>query len=191
VYNCAPAAQFAARADVDPGRAPLVFLGRLDRCKGAHTAIAVARRLQRSLIIAGTISPQIHEREYVVREILPRVDGSLVQFVGAVDNAQKSALLGRAAALLLPVEWDEPFPVVLPEALLCGTPVIGFRRGGIPEGIDDGRTGFVCDDEDGMVRAVSRLGEIDRAACRADAERRFSDAAIVAEYERLYESFLA
>jgi glycosyltransferase involved in cell wall biosynthesis len=80
---------------------------------------------------------------------------------------------------------------VLPESMLCGTPLIAFRRGGVPEGIDDGRTGFLCDDVDEMIEAIGRLGSIDRAAVRAEAVRRFSDAAIVAEYERLYREMAA
>jgi len=102
------------------------------------------------------------------------------------NDSEKNALLGCAAALLLPIEWEEPFPVVLPEALLCGTPVLAFRRGGVPEGIDEGLTGFVCDTSEQMMTAVCRLGELDRAECRAAAERRFSTQAIVDEYEHLY-----
>ena len=83
-----------------------------------------------------------------------------------MDDRQKNELLGGAAALLSPIEWEEPFPVVLPEAMLCGTPVIGFRRGGLPEGIEDGRTGFVCDTTAEMVAAVGRLGAISRHTCR-------------------------
>ena len=98
------------------------------------------------------------EREFFEREVAPRIDGSLVTYIGPVDDAQKNALLGGAAAMLMPIEWEEPFPVVLPESLLCGTPVIAFRRGGVPEGIDDGRTGFVCDTVDEMCAAVGRLG---------------------------------
>jgi glycosyltransferase involved in cell wall biosynthesis len=97
-----------------------------------------------------------------------------------------NALLGRAAALLLPIEWEEPFPVVLPEALLCGTPVLAFRRGGVPEGIDEGITGFVCDTVEQMMTAVCRVAELDRAQCRGIAERRFSRQAVVDEYEQLY-----
>ncbi len=186
IYNCAPTDQFEAVTRTDWREAPLVFLGRLERCKGAHTAIEVAQRTGRRLTIAGNLSTLPEEQEYFEREIEPRLDGRLVQYVGEVDNRAKQELLGGAACLLLPIEWREPFPVVLPEALLCGTPVIAFRRGGVPEGIDHGRTGFVCDTPDEMAECVGRLGEIDRATCRAEAERRFSPAAITAEYERLY-----
>lgn len=190
IYNCAPVDRYRFNAGVDPASAPLVFLGRLDRCKGAHTAIDVAQRTGRPLRIAGTISDLPHEREYFHREIEPRIDGRLVTFVGPVDDAQKNDFLGSAAAMLLPIEWEEPFPVVLPESLLCGTPVISLRRGGVPEGIDEGRTGFVRDDAAGMAEAVGRLGEIDRAFCRAEAERRFSDGAIVGAYLDLYRKML-
>ena len=186
IYNCADPSKYTFRADVDVRSAPLVFLGRLDRCKGPHTAIDVARRLNRRLIIAGNISPVPVEREFFEREVAPRIDGSLVTYIGPVDDAQKNALLGGAAAMLMPIEWEEPFPVVLPESLLCGTPVIAFRRGGVPEGIDDGRTGFNCDTVEEMCAAVGRLGEIDRGTCRSEAESRFSDCAITDDYERLY-----
>jgi glycosyltransferase involved in cell wall biosynthesis len=188
VYNGASPGRYVCRTDVDPERAALVFLGRLERCKGAHTAIDVATRLGRPLIIAGNISTLPHERAYFDQELQPRIDGRLVQYIGTVDDAQKNALLGSAAALLTPIEWDEPFPVVLPEAMLCGTPVIAFRRGGTPEGIDDGRTGFVCDTLDEMVAAVRKLGQIQRGVCRAEAERRFSVDVIADDYERVYRS---
>jgi glycosyltransferase involved in cell wall biosynthesis len=186
IYNCASPERYTCRTDVDPRTAPLVFLGRLERCKGAHTAIGVARRLKRRLILAGNISTLPEEREYFHSEVEPAIDGHLVSYVGPVADREKDSLLGQAAALLLPIEWEEPFPVVLPEALLCGTPVVAFRRGGVPEGIEEGRTGFVCDTIDDMTRAVCRLGEIDRATCRAVGQRRFSRQAIADEYEQLY-----
>jgi glycosyltransferase involved in cell wall biosynthesis len=191
IYNCAAPERYPFVADTNPDTAPLVFLGRLDRCKGAHHAITVAQRLQRRLIIAGNISPLPHEQAYYEAEIAPRVDGSLVTYIGPVGDEQKRALLGQAAAMLLPIEWEEPFPVVLPESMLCGTPLIAFRRGGVPEGIDHGRTGFLCDTVEQMADAVGRLATIDRAAVRAEAIRRFSDAAIVAEYARLYREMSA
>jgi glycosyltransferase involved in cell wall biosynthesis len=177
---------YRPRVDIETAKAPLVFLGRLERCKGAHTAISVARRLKRPLHIAGNISNLPHEKKYFHEEIEPQIDGELIRFLGPVNNEQKNELLGNAAALLLPIEWEEPFPVVLPEALLCGTPVIAFSRGGVPEGISHGKTGFLCRTEQEMAAMVSRLVEIDRAECRAEAERRFSDSVIVDAYERLY-----
>ena len=191
IYNCAAPSRYPFVAGTDPNRAPLVFLGRLDRCKGAHHAITVAERLQRRLVIAGNVSPLAHEQEYFEREIQPRVDGQLVSYIGPVDDRQKKALLGSAAAMLMPIEWEEPFPVVLPESMLCGTPLIAFRRGGVPEGIEHGRTGFLCNTVDEMTVLTGRLAEIDRAVVRAEAEARFSDRAIVGAYQRLYERMCA
>ena len=187
IYNCAVPARYPFVAGTDPRTAPMVFLGRLDRIKGAHHAITVARRLQRRLIIAGNISPLPHEEHYFRDEIAPKVDGTLVSYLGPVDDARKRTLLGEAAAMLLPIEWEEPFPVVLPESMLCGTPLIAFRRGGVPEGIDHGRTGFLCETVDEMTALVARLPELDRGVVRAEAERRFSDSAVAGEYERLYQ----
>jgi len=191
IYNCAVPSRYVFTGATDPATAPLVFLGRLDRCKGVHHAITVAQRLQRRLIIAGNITPLPHEEQYFREDIAPRLDGKLVTYIGPVDDEQKRALLRTAAAMLLPIEWDEPFPVVLPESMLCGTPLIAFRRGGVPEWIDHGRTGFLCDDVDGMCALVARLPEIDRAVVRREAERRFSDTAIAGEYHRLYERLAA
>jgi glycosyltransferase involved in cell wall biosynthesis len=190
IYNCAPVARYSPRYDVDAATAPLVFLGRLERCKGAHSALDVAERLDRPLLIAGNLSDLPEEKAYFETEIAPRIDGQRVRFLGPVDDAEKNQLLGSAAALLLPIEWLEPFPVVLPEALACATPVVAFRQGGVPEGIDHGRTGFLCDTVDEMAALVRRLPEIDRHTCRAEAERRFSDTAIVGEYEALYRELL-
>lgn len=191
IYNCAVPDRYRFNADVDASCAPLVYLGRLDRCKGVHHAITVAERLQRPLLIAGNISPLVHEQQYFDQQLKPRIDGRLIRYVGPVDDAEKQALLGSAAAMLLPIEWEEPFPVVLPESMLCGTPLIAFRRGGVPEGIDHARTGFLCDTVDEMTELVAQLPRIDRRIVRSEAERRFSDRAIVADYERLYQRLCA
>jgi glycosyltransferase involved in cell wall biosynthesis len=187
VYNSAEPSRYRFVPSVPP-EAPLVFLGRFERCKGAHSAIEVARRTKRTLLLAGTQSPLVEEQQYFETEIKPQIDGELIRFVGPVDDQAKQALLGHAAALLLPVEWEEPFPVVLPEALLCGTPVVSFRRGGNPEGIVHGTTGFICDTIDDMCDAIEQVGALDRAACRSDAEQRFSTRVIADAYLRLYET---
>ena len=149
-----------------------------------------AKRLERTLVIAGNISTLAHERAYFEQEIQPSIDQRLIHYVGPVNDAQKNEILGNAAALLMPIEWEEPFGIVLPEAMLCGTPAIAFRRGGVPEVVEHGRTGFLCDTLDEMVQAVADLPSLDRRACRAEAERRFGIDAIVSEYERLYDAQL-
>jgi glycosyltransferase involved in cell wall biosynthesis len=186
VYNCARPSLYRVSLAVDAAAAPLVFLGRLERCKGAHTAIDVALATGRDLIVAGNVSSLPEERAYFDQELRPRFDDRQVRYIGPVDDRQKLALLGGAAALLLPIEWEEPFPVVLPEALLCGTPIVALGRGGVPEGIDQGVTGFVCATAAEMADVIPRLPTIDRARCRAEAERRFSDTVIADEYEALY-----
>lgn len=191
VYSCVSADQYQFYEGADPCTAPLAFLGRLERLKGAHSAIAAARKAGRKLIIAGNISNDPVERTYFETEIKPHIDGTAVEYIGPVDNAGKNQLFGSAAALLLPVEWEDPFPVVLPEALLCGTPVIAFRNGGVPEGIIDGKNGFVCDTADEMAKLIGRLPEIDRKFVRADAETRFSASAVADDYLELYRRALS
>ena len=169
-----------------PGDAPLVFLGRLDRIKGAHHAIAVARRCGRRLVLAGPRATTGADADYFDEAIAPHLGDSAIAWIGPVDDAQKAALLGGAAALLMLVDWDEPFGIVMAEALACGTPVIGFRRGSIAEVVRDGTTGFVCDTEDQAVTAVGQLPRISRAAVRADCASRFASTVIVDQYEALY-----
>src|SRR6185437_15730813 len=111
--------------------------------------------------------------------VLPHIDGVRIQYIGPVGDIEKNQLLGRAAALLMPSLWDEPFGIVMAEAMACGTPVIGMRRGSVPEVVADGETGFIVDDVTGMCAAVARVGTIDRAAVRARAERLYSDEAVV------------
>ncbi|HEY3082156.1 MAG TPA: glycosyltransferase family 4 protein [Chloroflexota bacterium] len=186
--------------EYEPRQGPgdyLAFLGRVSPTKGVDAAIRVARRVGRPLKIAarlplpdGYVPDAQRDREYYERVVEPLLDGPGVEFVGEVGGREKRRFLGDAAALLFPIAWPEPFGLVMPEALACGTPVIALRQGSVPEVLTHGRTGFVCDDEDGMVEAVGRLGELDRADCRAEAERRFSPAAMAAAYERAYEQLL-
>lgn len=167
-----------------PDDAPLVFLGRIEHIKGTHLAIEIARRSGRRVVIAGNI-PREHQA-YFDEQVKPRLDGDRVSYIGQVDDRQKNALLGQAAAFLMPILWEEPFGIVMAEALACGTPVLGLRRGAVPEVVEDGVTGFVCDDVDGLVAAVGRIGVLDRRASRQRAERLFSDHAVVDAYLGVY-----
>ena len=185
VYNGVPLETYQWTAQVGP-HAPLVYLGRIEEIKGVHLAIKVAKKSQRRLIIAGNLPGAEHHRRYFAEQIEPHVDGRTVQYVGAVDDVAKNQLLGSSAALLMPLLWEEPFGIVMAEALACGTPVIGLRRGSLPEIVQDGVNGFVCDAVEQMVSAVGCLSQIDRQVCRRIAEEKFSDRVIVAAYERLY-----
>ena len=169
-----------------PSDAPLVFLGRIQQDKGPHIAIKVAKRAGRELIIAGFHDASGRQYEYFTKEVLPYIDGKAVKYIGLVNDTQKNELLGNASALLFPIQWDEPFGLVMIEALACGTPVISFRRGAIPEVIKHKETGFVCDSIDDMLDAVKNINSINRARCRQEAEERFSDKAVVERYEQLY-----
>jgi len=166
--------------------APFVFLGRVEASKGPHLAIEMARRTKRPLVIAGNI-PSEHQR-WAETHVLQHVGGEAIRYLGPVDDAQKNALLGDAVALLMPIEWDEPFGIVMAEAMACGTPVLGLRRGAVPEVVEDGVTGIVRDDLDGLVAAATELARIDRAACRARVERLYSADAVVEAYLASYRS---
>lgn len=169
--------------------APLVFLGRVEHIKGVHVAISVAQRAGRRLILAGNV-PSGHD-SYFSERVRPHLDGTMVEYAGPVDDAAKNRLLGGAAALLMPVLWEEPFGIVMAEALACGTPVLGFGRGAVPEIVRDGVTGFICGDEDEMVRAAGRIDRLSRSACRESAEQRFSQSALVDGYTAVYRELLS
>ncbi len=181
VFNCVDASSYSAVARV-PDDAPLAFLGRIERIKGTHTAVEIAKAAGRRLVIAGNIA----DAGYFRSEIEPHIDGRSVTYIGEVDDAAKNRMLGGAAALLMPIEWDEPFGIVMAEACACGTPVIGFARGSVPEVVRDGATGFVVSTVAEAVQAVARLPAIDRRSVRRDCEQRFSCDAIVGAYEQLY-----
>jgi glycosyltransferase involved in cell wall biosynthesis len=150
------------------GGEDFVFLGRIAEEKGAHLAAEAAHRCGAPLILAGRVGVA-EEQEYFDERVRPLLDDRVL-FLGEVDSGQKRGLLAGARALLFPIEWDEPFGLVVVEALACGTPVIAFRRGAVPELIEDGTTGFIVDDLDGMVAAMGKVADIDRAACRRSVE---------------------
>jgi len=175
VYNCVDTDghRFAAR----PATPPYVaFLGRLTPNKGVHLAIEAARRAGVPLVIGGNVTDEPGARAYFESQVRPRLSPDCT-WIGPYDDRAKVALLQGASALLFPIQWDEPFGLVMIEALACGTPVIAFRRGSTPEVVRHGQTGFLCDTPDEMSAAVTRVSALDRAACRRDAEERFSTAA--------------
>jgi glycosyltransferase involved in cell wall biosynthesis len=188
VYNGVPRDLYTFQPNVEED-APLVFLGRVEKIKGTHLAIDVAKRSGESLIIAGNVSNE--HRTYFEDQIEPRIDGKQIQFVGSVGDDEKDDLLGSAKAFLMPILWEEPFGIVMAEALACGTPVIGLKRGAVPEVVNDGVNGFVCVDVDEMVKAVGRVDTISRGSCRRVMEERFSDRAVVDAYEDLYRKLLS
>jgi glycosyltransferase involved in cell wall biosynthesis len=179
--------QFKARIADD---APLVFLSRVERIKGAHSAIEIARRSGRRLIIAGTHANSGPESDYWTSVIAPQLDNE-IEYVGPVNDEQKNALLGQAAALVVPIEWNEPFGMVFAEALACGTPVISCPRGALPEIVRQGIDGFLVTTINEACAAVTEIKKIDRHNCRKRAEDCFSTAIVSAQYERLYEERLA
>ncbi|MFC7538826.1 glycosyltransferase [Siccirubricoccus deserti] len=126
------------------------------------------------------------DRAYFETAVRPLLDGPGVEFIGEVDEAQKAEFLGGARALLFPIQWPEPFGLVMIEAMACGTPVVAFNRGSVPEVMEDGMTGFVVEDETGALGALRRIGSIDRTAVRRVFERRFTARRMAEDYLALY-----
>jgi len=189
VYNSVSPSSYTYQPSVESD-APLVFLGRVEHIKGVHVAIETAKRTGRRLVIAGNIPAGELHRRYFEEQVRPHVDGMRIQYIGPIDDDRKNSLLGSAFAFLMPILWDEPFGIVMAEALACGTPVIGLRRGALPEVVEDGVNGVVCDNVDDLVRATNLAGNISRAECRRSMEKRFSSPVMLDQYLRLYESLL-
>jgi glycosyltransferase involved in cell wall biosynthesis len=161
----------------------LLWIGRMSPDKGPHRAIAAARAAGARLVLAGPVQPG--QEAFFAEEVEPHLDGD-VEYVGEAGADAKRELYRGARALLMPIRWPEPFGLVMVEALACGTPVIAFPEGSAPEVVEDGRCGFVVDDEDAMAAAVGRLGEIDPAECRRSCEERFGVDAVVGHDEEVY-----
>jgi len=169
-----------------PEDAPLVFLSRLESIKGAHRAIEIARRSGRRLILAGNRVESTEGNAYWNQQIQPHLEDPLIDYVGPVDDRQKNDLLGKAAALLVPIEWDEPFGIVFAEALACGTPVISAPRGALPEIVHPGVHGFLINDIEEGVRAVANLPNLSRQACRKRVEEAYSLEKVSRQYLEYY-----
>jgi len=185
VYHGLPSQSLHPR--FEPG-SYLAFLGRLTKEKGPEEAMRIARDAGIPLRIAAKVPKG--ERGYFKEQLEPKIDGRDVQLTGEVNDQTKEEFLANAAALLFPIDWPEPFGLVMIEAMACGTPVIAYRHGSVPEVIDEGVTGFVVDSEEEAVRAVGRIGEIDRRQVRACFERRFAARRMASEYVALYEDLV-
>jgi glycosyltransferase involved in cell wall biosynthesis len=181
VYHGLPRDLIRFRPDPDNC---LVFLGRMSPEKRPDRAIEIAQRSGVPLRIAAKVDEA--DRDYFEATVRPLLDGPGLEYIGEVDDAEKGCLLGSARALLFPIDWEEPFGLVMIEALACGTPVIAFRRGSVPEIIEDGVTGFVVETVEDAVAAVGRLDEIDRSVCRREFEERFTAERMARDYAAIY-----
>jgi glycosyltransferase involved in cell wall biosynthesis len=166
----------------------LAFLGRISPEKGIDRAIEIAIRSGRRLKIAAKIDRA--DREYFEKKIEPLLDHPLVEFIGEIGHCEKGEFLGNALALLAPIQWPEPFGLVMIEAMACGTPVIAHPYGSVPEIVLHGISGFQVNDIDEAVRTVGRLGGLDRADCRRHFERNFTDERMARDYVDIYEQLV-
>ena len=173
--------------DADGG-GHLVFLGRISPEKRVDRAVEIARRAGMRLIVAAKIDRADREYAKTIEHLLAEPH---VEFIGEVGERQKGELLGAARALLFPIDWPEPFGLVMIEAMACGTPVIAFREGSAPEVVAEGESGFVVDDEDAMADAVARARELDPARCRAAVAARFDVDIVTRAYEAAYHQVIA
>ena len=169
-----------------PDDAPFIFLGRLEKFKGCHTAIKVAKAVGRKLIIAGNISTLKEEIEYFNQELKPHIDGDFIKYVGVVNDKQKNEWLGKCAALLFPIEGIEAFGIVMIEAMACGTPVIGMKEGAVDEVIENGINGFKVNSVEEMIASAMKTNQINRKECRYRAEDRFNVNSIANKYLSLF-----
>ncbi|HEY4388618.1 MAG TPA: glycosyltransferase family 4 protein [Ktedonobacteraceae bacterium] len=169
-----------------------VWLGRFVPEKGPHLAIEAARKAGVPLILAGTVDQHIQESvRYFAQEIEPRVDGKQIRYIGPVDMAQKIDLLSRARGLLNPIQWEEPFGMVMIEAMAAGCPVIAFSRGAAPEIVSHQTNGFLVEAVDEMVHSIACIDELDRVAVQAYAARHFSVQAMASKYNNVYQTLIA
>ena len=170
--------------------APLLFLSRVESIKGPDLAIAIARASGRKILIAGNHASVGPERTFWDHAIVPHLGRDGIEYVGEVGDSAKNALLGRAAALVVPIQWDEPFGLVMIEAMACGAPVLGVRRGSVGEVVDVGVTGYTASSPEGLVECVPAALALDRRKVRERGEARFGYRAMVQGYLDLYRDLI-
>lgn len=166
----------------------LAFLGRISPEKRVDRAIAIAKACGWPLRIAAKVDPA--DADYFEHEIRPLLDDRLIEFIGEIGDADKNSFLGHARALLFPIDWPEPFGLVMIEALACGTPVVAFRGGSVSEILDDGVTGFIVEDLEQAIDRTRRIDRLDRRACREAFERSFTVARMASQYVELYQQVI-
>jgi len=164
----------------------LLFFGRIHQDKGTREALNIAKACSKKLILAGIIQDQSYYEQYVA----PHIDNDKVVYAGSAEPAERNRLLGKACALLHPIQFDEPFGLSVIESMACGTPVIAFDRGSMPEIIENGKNGFLVNNVDEAIKTVARIEEIDRAHCRRHVERHFTVDRMINEYIHVYEMIL-
>lgn len=189
IHNFIDPKTFTFQPTVDAD-APLVFLSRIEKVKGAHTAIEIAKRSSCRLLIAGNYSETGENGHYWKEQIQPHLGKNGIEYIGTVDDKQKNELLGKAAAMIVPIEWDEHFGIVNTESLACGTPVISCPRGALPEIIRPGIDGFLINSIEEACEAIKKIPTIDRHQCRQRVEKLFSVEVIVDKYEHLYQQLI-
>jgi len=185
VYHGLPRALYRFRQDRGEY---LAFIGRIAPEKRVDRAIEIAKRAGLPLKIAAKVDDV--DREYYETLIKPLLRDPCIEYLGEIGEGEKDEFLGGARALLFPIDWPEPFGLVMVEAMACGTPVIAFGGGSVPEIIDEGETGFIVDDLDDAVAAVHRVGEVDRRRCREVFEERFTATRMACDYLELYSTLL-
>jgi len=168
----------------------LLFLSRISTDKAPHEAVEVAKRLGMRLLIAGKVDPNPQDQAYFKDVLEPLVDGKQIQFLGEADQRMKRELYEKAYCMVLPLRWEEPFGLVMVEAMACGTPVVAFQRGAAAEIVVDGETGYLVDELDEMVEAVRQIDRIDPRRCRRHVEANFSPSHMAEGYLRVYQQII-
>lgn len=187
VYNGVPLNNFHFNNDIGDN-APLVFLGRIEPIKGTHNAIKIAKATNKNLIIAGNI-PQEYQ-SYFDTQVKPFLNDQ-IKYIGPVNDQQKNELLRNALAFIMAIEWNEPFGIVMAEAAVCGTPIIGTCRGAVNEVVIDGLNGFKSDDIQELIQHTKHIHLLDRQKIRIDTENRFASTVIAQQYLNLYQQLIA
>ncbi|MFN5134086.1 MAG: glycosyltransferase [Chitinophagaceae bacterium] len=185
VYNAVDFSKYKPKNSLEDD-APLIFLSRIEKLKGAHEAIQIALQTGNRLILAGNISPLVEEQEYFKSEIEPFIDGEKIQYVGTLDDEGKNQYLGKAKAMLFPARTGEAFGMVMAEAMACGTPVLAYNLAAMPEVVTNGITGFICEDLNEMAEKINDAVKLDRTEVRSFSESRFDVRAVAFHYLSLF-----